>query len=259
MSTTFDRPMDFRAAAVALSRLFKIRTIRSKPLRVAYAMGGASAERMYSRISCEPRGQEGDRGASLAPHASLRHEEPRSVARRNARPRVLGFLALATDHCGWSRDREASTHELDDRVLDDDRKLFTDRLRDMHDLRHVVAGYRGDLIGEAAVLGLSFMQTKNPGIGLISGLGFLKFGALGPNARRIIFRAFWRARRAAWLPAVDWEAMLSRPLDEVRPASSVSPTYRNTKRSTRRRSARAGRARFLIAKNANARKTIGGP
>jgi ubiquinone biosynthesis protein COQ4 len=110
--------------------------------------------------------------------------------------------------------------------LDAERRLFSDRLRDMHDLWHVVAGYRGDLIGEAAILALSFAQTRNPGVGMISLLGFLKEGDL-PGARGVIVRALVRGHRAAWLSGVDWESMLARPLTEVRRELGLSdtPTY----------------------------------
>ena len=39
-----------------------------------------------------------------------------------------------------------------------------------------------------------------------------------PGSRRLIFQAFNRGRRAAWawLPGADWEALLQRPLDEIR-------------------------------------------
>ena len=92
---------------------------------------------------------------------------------------------------------------------------FSNRMRDMHDLWHVVSGYHGDLIGEAAVLAMSYVQTKNPGVALIAAMGFVQTGGF-PGARKTIKSGYARGKRAAWLPAVDWEAMLVLPLDEVR-------------------------------------------
>jgi ubiquinone biosynthesis protein Coq4 len=37
-----------------------------------------------------------------------------------------------------------------------------------------------------------------------------------PGTRRFIAQGFARGRRARWLPATDWAALLPRPLDEVR-------------------------------------------
>ena len=48
-----------------------------------------------------------------------------------------------------------------------ERRWFADRLRDTHDLWHVVTGYGRDLIGEASLLAFTYAQTGNPGIGFI--------------------------------------------------------------------------------------------
>ena len=48
-----------------------------------------------------------------------------------------------------------------------DLDYISDRMRDTHDLWHAVTGYKGDLIGEASLLGFSLAQTHNPGIAMI--------------------------------------------------------------------------------------------
>jgi ubiquinone biosynthesis protein COQ4 len=55
---------------------------------------------------------------------------------------------------------------------------------------------------------------------------YLRSGEL-PGARRTIRDAWRRGRRAAWLPAQDWEALLPRRLDDVRGelALGASPVY----------------------------------
>jgi ubiquinone biosynthesis protein COQ4 len=89
------------------------------------------------------------------------------------------------------------------------------RLRDTHDLWHAVTGYRGDVLGEAALLGFILAQTWNPGIMVIVALGLYKtIGA--PEARALIVGGFQRGRRAAWLPEQEWETMLAEPLAAVR-------------------------------------------
>ena len=103
------------------------------------------------------------------------------------------------------------------RVIGDDaqRTLFGVRLRDSHDLWHVVTGYGRDLVGEASLLAFTFAQTRNPGIGVIVAMAYLKAGDL-PGARPLIRKAYRRGRKSAWLPAVDWEALFALPLDAVR-------------------------------------------
>jgi ubiquinone biosynthesis protein COQ4 len=99
---------------------------------------------------------------------------------------------------------------------DPDRRLVGARLRDMHDLWHVVTGYKTDLIGEASVLAFSVPQTRNPGIAFIVAMAFLRATGQIKWARQVMLEALVRGARAEWLPAQDWEELLKLPLDEVR-------------------------------------------
>jgi ubiquinone biosynthesis protein COQ4 len=94
-------------------------------------------------------------------------------------------------------------------------------MRDTHDLFHTVTGYKGDLLGEAGVLAFTFAQTGHPGIGFLAGIGLVV--SPEPRVRRMILGGFRRGRRARWLPATDWAALLPRPLDEVRRELGVVP------------------------------------
>lgn len=100
------------------------------------------------------------------------------------------------------------------------------RMRDTHDLWHALTGYRGDVLGEIALLAFTFAQTKNPGIGLMIGIGFAKVGKT-PETRRLILDGFRRGFNAAWLPAQEWEGMLALPVAEVRARLSIEapPEY----------------------------------
>jgi ubiquinone biosynthesis protein COQ4 len=102
-----------------------------------------------------------------------------------------------------------------DPALSAERRLFGARLRDMHDLWHVATGYGRDLLGEASLLAFSYAQTRNRGVGLIVATAWWK-ARRAPAFRRMLRDGYRRGRRAAWLPAEDWEALLARPLDEVR-------------------------------------------
>jgi ubiquinone biosynthesis protein COQ4 len=99
------------------------------------------------------------------------------------------------------------------------------RMRDAHDLWHAVTGYRGDVLGETALLAFTLAQTKNPGVALLVAVGLYK--TQGGPARALIVDGFRRGQRAAWLPEQEWEAMLARPLAEVRAELRVSapPVY----------------------------------
>lgn len=90
----------------------------------------------------------------------------------------------------------------------------TDRMRDTHDLWHAVTGYRGDVLGETALLAFNVPQTKNPGIAAIVMLGIYRIRKLSTLA--VVLDGFRRGARATYLPAVDWESLLPLPIEEVR-------------------------------------------
>lgn len=95
------------------------------------------------------------------------------------------------------------------------------RMRDTHDLWHVVTGYRGDLLGESSLLGFTFVQTGTRGIGLLAAVSLLR--AEDPDDRRLMLDGLVRGLRAAWLPAVRWEELLAEDLEVVRARLRVGP------------------------------------
>jgi ubiquinone biosynthesis protein COQ4 len=89
------------------------------------------------------------------------------------------------------------------------------RMRDTHDLWHAAVGYRGDVLGETALLAFTFAQTRSLGVALIIGIGLVKLAAY-PQAHSVILDGYRRGRKAAFLPAAEWESLLDQPLAEVR-------------------------------------------
>ena len=116
-----------------------------------------------------------------------------------------------------------SVPPLQDEVVSERRELFGTRLRDSHDLWHVVTGYGRDLIGEAALLAFTYRQIRNRGIGFIVFVAYFKAGKEFPEERVMIRDGFRRSGKAGWLPGADWEALLERPLAEVRETLGVIP------------------------------------
>jgi ubiquinone biosynthesis protein COQ4 len=110
-----------------------------------------------------------------------------------------------------------------------DRRAWTlaQRLRDMHDLIHVVSGYGRDLLGEMAVLSFSSGRPKrgeNYRLSFILRLAQWKFARAGrPDAAGVLRAAAERGAKAAFLPAVEWERLLPRPLPLVREQLGISP------------------------------------
>jgi len=184
-----------------------------KVFEIIDALAGNAGERIFQRFRATPSGERILRErrnllARLDERESLRALPPGTLGRIYAefteREQITG-QGLADASMAARRDE-----------LDPDRRLFFDRLRDMHDLWHVVTGYGRDLVGEAALLAFSFAQTRNRGVGFIVAVAYLRAKGDGAYARPVMREGFRRGRRAAWLPAADWEALLSLPLEAAR-------------------------------------------
>ena len=181
---------------------------------VIQALGGRSGERAFDRFRRSAVGARvlaerrdllvalGDRERLLAlPPGALGRTYAEFMGREQISAQGLAEASLAAGDA--------------DPALSAERRLFGARLRDMHDLWHVVTGYGRDLLGEASLLAFSYAQTRNRGVGLIVATAWWKARS-APAFRRMLREGYRRGRRAAWLPAQDWEALLARPLDEVR-------------------------------------------
>jgi ubiquinone biosynthesis protein COQ4 len=95
------------------------------------------------------------------------------------------------------------------------------RMRDTHDLWHAAVGYKGDVVGELALLAFTLAQNWNSAIGMIVVAGMLK--GLGHGEARQIFEGFLRGRKADWLPAQPWEELLPLQVEEVRRRLKLGP------------------------------------
>jgi len=133
------------------------------------------------------------------PAASLGHDYQRFMAEENLSPD--GLLAPSQS---W-----------DEEPAPPDVKLFRERMRDMHDLTHVLTGYGRDPLGELCLLAFTYPHTGNLGMALIVLMGFLQINSW--PVRRAVLEA-WRHGRAArlWFPDTDWESLLPQPLEDLR-------------------------------------------
>ena len=106
-----------------------------------------------------------------------------------------------------------------------DEQIFRERIRDMHDLWHVLTGYGRDPLGETCVVAFTYAQTKSTGLGVIALLGLVKIGHALPGApvRAAVIEAWRHGRVAAWLPGEEMEALLHEPLETLRVRLRIAP------------------------------------
>lgn len=96
---------------------------------------------------------------------------------------------------------------------------YFDRLRDTHDLFHVLTGYGRDALGEASLLGFSYSQNFNKGILFIAYAGARQIKKMS-GTRAPLYSAVREGqklgKRAAKLAHMDVEAVMREDIDEAR-------------------------------------------
>lgn len=103
---------------------------------------------------------------------------------------------------------------------------FGRRIRDSHDLWHVLTGYGLDALGEACLVAFSYAQTGALGWAAIAaGAAFnsRRNGRRDMPYAKAIWEGYGRGRAARWLSGEDYTAMLGEPLDAVRARLGLTP------------------------------------
>lgn len=100
------------------------------------------------------------------------------------------------------------------------------RERDIHDLWHVLTGYKADEhLGEACLVAFSYAQTGGMGWAFIAlGASLKSIRVTGELAFIRAVREGYRAgKRAAWLHGEDYEALLAEPIEAARQRLRIAP------------------------------------
>jgi ubiquinone biosynthesis protein COQ4 len=102
---------------------------------------------------------------------------------------------------------------------------FGRRERDVHDIWHVLTGYKAeDPLGELCLVAFSYAQTRGMGWGFIALMGVLKNlrQPLGTAVARAVWEGYSHGRAATWLHGEDIEALFAEPLDAARARLNVA-------------------------------------
>lgn len=216
--TNTPKQVDWKRAWHALKGLIRDPERTDLVFEIIDSLDGPAFEREFARFRLHPDGQRllrerPDLLATLSDREALRRMPEGSFGRAYAR-----FMDAENLTAGGLVEAEnaAIGHDANE-IVDPDRRFFGDRLRDMHDLWHVLTGYGRDEAGEAANLAFTVGQVPSRGVWLI----VLAAAVLGPwslafSWQRYLFRAWRRGRRASKLSLVRYEDLLPLPLDEVR-------------------------------------------
>jgi ubiquinone biosynthesis protein COQ4 len=204
------------AAWRAFSKLIRDKEDTAQVFEIMRALSGRSQARGYSRML---RTVEGGRQAFLRDELAQKLDDPDWLSQFAPGTVGAGYRAFR-DAMGFTADglaqieREVLPHvDAPHPVL-----WYSRRLRDVHDIWHVLTGYGTDALGEACVVSFSYGQTGN------LGFGFIGYGAAQEiarenrriPARHAVFQAWRNGRVARWLPALDYERLFAEPLESAR-------------------------------------------
>lgn len=96
---------------------------------------------------------------------------------------------------------------------------YGDRLRDTHDLHHILTGYGRDALGEQCVLAFTFAQHRNLGVGFIAYAGGIELKRrVAPSAPIMgaVHEGYRIGKAAKNLVHEDISALLREPLEDAR-------------------------------------------
>lgn len=211
------------AALTAFRRLIRDKEDTVQVFRIMQALSGRSISRGYQRMLST---MEGGRQAFLREELAHKLDDPVWLAR--FQPGTVGATYRAFREArGFTADGLAEVEREVVPFIDAPHPVvwYSRRLRDIHDVWHVLTGYQTDALGEACVVAFSYGQTRN------LGFAFIGWGAAREiqrenrwvPARRAVLQAWRHGRAARWLPALDYEALFAEPLDAVRARLNLRP------------------------------------
>jgi len=215
---------DWPAALRSVRRLLADANDTAEVFRIMRALNTSSNRAGYERLLSTP---EGGRIAYQRVELAERLTDPAYLRRFPSRSLGDAYRQFL-ERTGYTADGLAQVSRSDDLVLDAEHPhaWFGRRTRDIHDIWHVLTGYRADdPLGEACLVAFSFAQTRGLGWALIAIGAMIKAWRTpgGRPAVRAIWEGYRNGRRAAWLLGEDYEQLLMQPIDLVRARLRISP------------------------------------
>lgn len=187
------------------------------------ALSGRSLARGYNHML---KTQEGGRQAYLAEELAYKLDDPVWLARFE--PGTVGASYREFREVrGFTAEGLAEEARKIGPQIDAQHPVvwYSRRVRDVHDIWHVLTGYETDALGEACVVAFSYAQTRN------LGFAFIGWGAAreiqrevrSVPARRAVWQAYRNGKAARWLPGLDYEALFAQPLEVARERLNIRP------------------------------------
>lgn len=120
---------------------------------------------------------------------------------------------------------ESETQRAAMKDYDDDLQWYGNRLRDTHDLYHILSGYGRDVLGEDSLLAYTHSQHGGRGVNFIVFMGSRQIAKVAPaeiRLKEVISEARRNGKAASRIVEQDIEALLREPLDAARKRLNIA-------------------------------------
>jgi ubiquinone biosynthesis protein COQ4 len=207
---------DLPAALRAIRKLLANPGDTTQVFLIMRALNGPAVPNRYWRLLKTPGGaQQAYRRVELAQRLS----DPEFVA--GFVPGTVGAAYRAfLEDTGYSAAGLAEISNLNSEPMAENPYAWLSRrTRDVHDIWHVLTGYKADeSLGEASLVAFSYAQAGGLGWGFIAAATVLKSIRVTGNFAfaRSVWEGYRNGRRAMWLLAEDYENLLREPLERAR-------------------------------------------
>ncbi|TPG20843.1 ubiquinone biosynthesis protein [Sphingomonas koreensis] len=207
---------DWRTAFDAIKKLMANGDDTTQVFRIMRALNVGNAPMNYARLIAT------EQGGRLA-------YERTELAQRLTDKAFVGQFATGTvgatyraflESTGYSADGLAEVSRINrEEDMIHPYAWFGRRVRDTHDIWHVLTGYKADeSLGEACLVAFSYAQVGGLGWALIASAASLK--SLKVTGNRLFAKAVWEGyrhgKKAKWISGEDYEALLAEPIDAAR-------------------------------------------
>ena len=207
----------------AFRKLIRNKEDTTQVFEIMRALSGRSISRGYNRML---KTLEGGRQAFLREELAHKLDDPVWLSRFE--PGSVGAAYRAFREArGFTAEGLADEARKVAPLVDAQHPViwYSRRIRDVHDVWHVLTGYGTDALGEACVVSFSYAQTRNLGFAFIGWGAAREVQREAPSvpARRAVWQAYRNGRAARWLPGLDYEALFEQPLEAVRERLNIRP------------------------------------
>jgi ubiquinone biosynthesis protein COQ4 len=217
MSSTQSVPVDAMSfstrerlsrAAHSLLALARDPTQLERVFEIGEALNSAALPRLLDRL--ERSDPEVKRLLDERPAIDTRHVDFDALA-------ALADGSLGREYVRFLRDNGIDPDVFPKPNVADERVSYVmQRIRQTHDLWHVLTGYTPDIGGEIVLQAFTFAQLRAPSSLLITIMGVARHGHKVPAIRRRVLDGYRRGRTTKKLAAYRWEEHWADPLDKVR-------------------------------------------